>query len=168
MEVMWSGHLGVQSQCKVNGGCLHPSSFQPSLSSQDPGPLGAWVPLITHSSLRIDACTLWNLHNRSDTLDTVKLLVPPWWSGWIRMSYDWLCMNLPELTSFDAQVKSAQDNMLLPSGYLYPDLDGFIIFCFATSIPQGKCWLRCFSRVNMLWTPWHRFSGQNNLAVIEI
>ena len=67
-------------------------------------------------------------------LDTIKLLVPPWWSGWIRMSCDWLCMNLPELTSFDAQVKSAQDNMLLPSGYLYPDLDGGII-CYSVLQP---------------------------------
>ena len=50
------------------------------------------------------------------------------------MSYDWLCMNLPELTSFDAQVKSAQDNMLLPSGYLYPDLDGGII-CYSVLQP---------------------------------
>ena len=53
------------------------------------------------------------------------------------MSCDWLCMNLPELTSFDAQVKSAQDNMLLPSGYLYPDLDGGIEFSsnFFSSVP---------------------------------
>ena len=70
--------------------------------------------------------------------DTVKLLVPPWWSGWIRMSCDWLCMNLPELTSFDAQVKSAQDNMLLPSGYLYPDLDGGIICYFVLQPPYHR------------------------------
>ena len=43
-----------------------------------------------------------------------KLQVPPWWSGWVRMSYGWLCMNLPELTSQvkSAQVKPAQNNML--------------------------------------------------------
>ena len=66
--------------------------------------------------------------------DTVKLLVPPWWSDWIRMSCDWLWMNLPGLTSFDAQVKSAHDNMLLPSGYLCPDLDGGII-CYSVLQP---------------------------------
>ena len=54
------------------------------------------------------------------------------------MSCDWLCMNLPELTSFDAQVKSAQDNMLLPSGYLYPDLDGGIICYFVLQPPYHR------------------------------
>ena len=107
------------------------------------GPLAAWVPppsLFPHSSLKIDVCILWNLHNRSDTLDTFKLLVPPWWSGWIRMSYDWLCMNLPELTSQvkSAQVKSAQNNMLLPPGYLYPDLDGCIICYFVLQPPYRR------------------------------
>ena len=47
-------------------------------------------------------------------------------------------MNLPGLTSFDAQVKSAQDNMLLPSGYLYPDLDGGIICYFVLQPPYHR------------------------------
>ena len=62
------------------------------------------------------------------------------------------CMNLPELDlagEIGAGETGAEQHVV-PPGYRYPDLDGCIIFCFATSIPQGKCWLRCSSRVNML------------------
>ena len=58
------GAKSMQRQWWLPSSLLFPALTWPS---QDPGPLGAWVPLITHSSLRIDACTLWNLHNRSDT-----------------------------------------------------------------------------------------------------
>ena len=67
--------------------------------------------------------------------DTVKLLVPPLWSDWIRMSCDWLWMSLGGLTSFDAQVKSAHDNMLFQSGYLVVLTSDGNIICYSVLQP---------------------------------
>ena len=154
MDVMWSGHLGVQSQCKGNGGCLHPSSFQPSLGL--PRIQGHWAPgsrlsLTLPSELMLVPFETYIIEVTLIT-DTVKLLVPPLWSDWIRMSCDWLWMNLGGLTSFDAQVKSAHDNMLLPSGYLlsWPGWWHNMLFCFATHISQGVMMVEVIRPVNML------------------
>ena len=76
MMGLW--HLGLQSmqgQWWLSLPFLLPAlTFLPRTL----GPLAAWVPppsLFPHSSLKIDVCILWNLHNKSDTFDTFKLLV---------------------------------------------------------------------------------------------
>ena len=142
-------------------------SLLPAPTLVFPGPLGHW-PLgsrLPHSSLTLPSN--WMFVSFEDYIIKVTLLtlfkllvllggvighecpMAGWW------------VNLSELT---AQVKTGAgetsarttccaDRILVP----WPRWDGFIIFCFATSTPQGKCWLRCVSLVNMLWAPWHRF-----------
>ena len=133
-------------------------SLLPAPTLVFPGPLGHW-PLgsrLPHSSLTLPSN--WMFVSFEDYIIKVTLLtlfkllvllggvighecpMAGWW------------MNLPELDlagEIGAGETGAEQHVV-PPGYRYPDPDGCIIFCFATSIPQGKCWLRCFSRVNML------------------
>ena len=105
-----------------------------------PRTLGHWAPgsRFPHSSLRIDVCILWNLHNRSDTLDTVKLLVPPWWSGWIRMSCDWLDEPArADLVWRAGEIGAGQHVVAVRISVSWPGWRHNMLFCFATSISQG-------------------------------
>ena len=128
-----------------------------------PRTLGHWPPgsRFPHSSLTLPSKLMF-VSFEIYIIKVTLLTLLNYWSSLV----EWLGTNpmagcvwpaRADLAGETGAGETGAEQHVVPPGYWYPDLDGFIIFCFATSIPQGKCWLRCFSRVNMLWTPWHRF-----------